>query len=175
MQAILVESICDVKPLILRKWMWINSLGRCDAVFPLFLHLSMHDQERVVWEVNANLTLCVCKRAVCFLMLVVLRNNLAHAELPGYSETQAADYCAGAEISELVGMVSDTLLGAIVAVDESGVGLPWARRLVLELFTIGVVVAYSTLDFAVDSFFDLWTCRQHLREALSHILNTISE
>ena len=41
-ETILVAPIRDVNSLVLRYWMRINSLSRCNAMFPFFLHLRMH-------------------------------------------------------------------------------------------------------------------------------------
>ncbi len=43
MQACLVISVCDVDSFVSRNWMWINGLCWRYAVFPLLLHLGVHD------------------------------------------------------------------------------------------------------------------------------------
>ncbi len=44
MQIRLVMSICDVKSSFTGYRMRVNSLSRCDAMFPFLLHLGMHDK-----------------------------------------------------------------------------------------------------------------------------------
>lgn len=58
-QIIFIEPIRDVQPLVLRQWVWIDSLCRRNRMFPLLLHFSMHNQERVVREMDGYLTLGV--------------------------------------------------------------------------------------------------------------------
>jgi hypothetical protein len=57
MQTILVKTIRDIQPFILCKWVRIDSLSRSYRVFPFLLHLGVHDQERIVRQVDANLAL----------------------------------------------------------------------------------------------------------------------
>ena len=51
-EAILVAPIRNVNSLVLRYWVRINSPSRCNAMFPLFLHLRMHHQQRVMRQVD---------------------------------------------------------------------------------------------------------------------------
>lgn len=78
-------------------------------------------------KMNGDLSLRVCKRPVCFAVLVPFSNNFANAKLASYSKTKAANDGSWTEVGELIRMVSDAFLASIIAVHEGSVGPPWMR------------------------------------------------
>jgi hypothetical protein len=107
--------------------MGINRLRRRDGVLPLFLHLGVHNEQRVVWEMYRDLALCIGERAVCFAILVTLCDYLADTKLASYAKAEATDNCTRAEICELICVVAYILFSAVITVDKSGVRFPWVR------------------------------------------------
>lgn len=105
----------------------INCLCWCDGVFPFFLHLSVHDQERVVRQVDGDLALQV-GISPCSLVHV-LWNNPPDTELSSNAQGQRTDHSSRTKVSELIAVIANVLLGAVVAVDECRVWLPSVRRL----------------------------------------------
>jgi len=80
-------------------------------------------------------------------IVVIACYNFANAKFTGDAEGETSDYGAGAEICELIGVVSHTILlslaigereikipflGTVVAIDERAIGLPLIGGLVLE-------------------------------------------
>jgi hypothetical protein len=51
-EARFVVSVGDIDSFVSGNWVWINGIGRNNAVLPIFLHLSMHDEQRVVRQMN---------------------------------------------------------------------------------------------------------------------------
>ena len=85
MQTVLVTTIRDIDPLVLGQRMGVDGLGRRNAMFPLLLHIGMHDQQRIMREMYTNLALGICQRSIFLAVLVVvLGDNSAHAEFARY-------------------------------------------------------------------------------------------
>lgn len=107
-----IPSIRDIQPLVPGERVRFDGLCRCDAVFPLLLHLGVHDEEGVVREVNGDLAFFVCASEVdCFGGVGVsarrwTTDNLPDTEFAGNTEGKAADYSARTEIRELIGVVA---------------------------------------------------------------------
>lgn len=59
MQILLVVPIRDIDALVASDRVWVDGLCRRDAVLPLLLHRCVHDQQRVVRQVNRDLALRV--------------------------------------------------------------------------------------------------------------------
>lgn len=137
----------------------VDGVCRRDAVLPPLLHLGMHDQQRVVGQVDGDLApggVPGLLHIVIVLVLVLGRggHDPPDAELPGYAQGQGADDGAGAEVGELVGVPAHGLGGPVVAVHEGGVGAPRQRGLVLELGAAWVAGPDAPLDLAVDGLAD---------------------
>jgi hypothetical protein len=128
-------------------------------MLPLLLHLRMHDEERVVREVNGDLALGICI-LLRFLSLffgritVILWNNATNPKLSSYSERNGSNDCMGSQIGELVTMISDALGTTIVAVHERCIWLPLAGRLVLEFLAIWILGFDTGRDFQIDHCLD---------------------
>jgi hypothetical protein len=108
MQIVLEASVRDIDSLPSCNRVRIDALCWRYTVLPLLLHLSMHYQQRVMWKVNCNLSLLVC---AVFHGFVVARHYFAYSKFAGDAKGEASDYGSGAEIGELVGMVSYTSVG----------------------------------------------------------------
>ena len=131
-------------------------------MFPFFLHLGVHDEERVVREVDRDLAGCVAGIWVGFGVEggrtfggdVFGWHDLTYAKLSGDAQGQAADDSTGPEVSQLIGVVANRLTTAIIAIDEGGVGDPVVVVLASQFLAIRVEVFDPILDFVVDCVFD---------------------
>lgn len=72
-------SVGHVQSLAACNWMWVDCSCGQDAVLPLFLHLCVHNQQRVVRKMYCNLALFVCES------FVVLGDYATDAKLAGHS------------------------------------------------------------------------------------------
>ena len=59
MQIVFVAAIRDVETLVSGDWVRVDGLRWSNRMLPFFLHLSMHDEEAVMWEMNRYLTLSI--------------------------------------------------------------------------------------------------------------------
>ena len=145
-----VVSIGNVDAAVSRDRVRVDGKRRGDGVLPFFLHLCMHHKQRVVWQVNGNLALCVgiLRRP----RVGILGQHATYTEFASDAEGYGANDGAGAEICELVAVVSDILLCAVVAIDKGGVGYPFVGRLVFELLAAGIPRFDPMLYLLVDSF-----------------------
>lgn len=89
MQTLLVVPVGDVDPLVPRDRVRVDGRGGRDAVLPLLLHRGVHDQQRVVRQVDGELALGVGASlvvvVVAALVVMVAGDDLADAELAGYA------------------------------------------------------------------------------------------
>lgn len=122
-----------------------------------------------MWEVDTNLALGI-RLLYTIYLIVILRDDSAHAKLAGDAETQTPDYGAWTEVGELVGVVAYALVGAVVAVYEGGVWVPGVRGLVRELLRVGVVGGDSASDFGVYGCLDGWEGGEEGGGALADVL-----
>lgn len=96
MEAVAITAVRDINTPVSRDRVRINGRRRRDAVLPLFLHLGVHHQQRVVREVDGDLALGIGAVAVfrtslgagtiwctltLALALVAKRDDLPDAEL----------------------------------------------------------------------------------------------
>ena len=110
--------------------MWIDGKCRCDAMLPFFLHLSMHDQKRVVREMDRYLAFGIGTRVVLGFFIISC-HNLSNPEFSCYSEANATNYRTRTKIGELIGVIADTFSTTSVTVDKCCVWLPFFGRLKL--------------------------------------------
>ncbi len=154
-----------------------DRLRRRDAVFPLLLHLGVHDQQRVVRQVDRNLTGHVGGGGgggISSRVVVVFRHDLAHAKFPFHAETQTAYHGSRAQIRELVGVVAYVLRATVVAVDERRVGLPRLRGLIFQFLAFGVEILDARGDFEVDGISDESADLPHDGEDLSDVAQIVT-
>lgn len=59
MEIVLVATIRDAETFVACQRVRIDDLRRSNRVFPLLLHLGVHDEERVVGQVDCDLALFV--------------------------------------------------------------------------------------------------------------------
>ena len=92
--------------------MRVNGLCRGNAMLPFFLHLGVHDKQRIMREVDSNLALCISSFIISFLcfrrtrcvfsftgtLITIASHNMSNPELTGDSEAQAADHWVRAEV-----------------------------------------------------------------------------
>lgn len=128
-----VVPVRDVDPLVARHRVRLDGLGGSHTVLPLLLHLSVHDEQGVVRQMDRDLALCVSDGLVR-----VVGQDSPDAELTCNTEGEGADDGSRPEVSELVTVPADTLTGPVVAVYEGGVWVPGVGRLVLQLLGVGV-------------------------------------
>ena len=106
-----------------------------------------------------------------FLFLVFfLRDDTSDSELSPYPEGYRADDCSRAKVRELIAVISYTLCSAVIAVDESRVGFPGVWRLMLELFTVGIMVFDAFFNLYIDRFFNNGRNSAHVGSEFSNIL-----
>lgn len=103
MESLPVVAVSDINALITSDGVRIDDGCWVNGVLPLFLHLGMHHKERIVRQVDRNLTLSICslRLFVTFrptTIIIVASNNPADSELPCHAETQASDDCSRTEI-----------------------------------------------------------------------------
>jgi len=165
-----IVAIRDVYAFVTCNRVRVDCCGRRDAVLPFFLHLSMHDEERIVGKMNGKLTFGIGVATVGWVAaLRVFGQNSPHAKLPCNTKRERADNGAWAEIGELVRMPPNAFLRAVVAVDKCCVGRPWFRRLILELFP--TMMGTNALCYlSVDGVSDTLLYFVQLRSNLAHIL-----
>lgn len=84
MQFLFIISICDIDPFNASYWMWINSLCWSDTVLPFLLHLGMHNEQRIVGQMNCYLAFRVCG-FFGLLRRRVLWDDAAHSEFSSYT------------------------------------------------------------------------------------------
>ena len=137
-------------------------------MLPFLLHLSMHDQERIVREMDGNLSLFVGGRSVN------LWYNLAYSELSRHSKRQASDDGSRSKVCEMVGVPAYAFLPAVVAVDKGCVGLPFVWRLELEFLAAWLEVLHATLYLFVNSLADLGRNVQHFSRCLPNFADVAS-
>lgn len=66
-----IISISDIDASVTSDRMRVDGLCRGDAVLPLLLHLSVHDQQRVMREVDGNLSLGVAMESCVSAVIIV--------------------------------------------------------------------------------------------------------
>lgn len=147
-QAGLVVAVRDVDAPVAGHGVRVDGMGWRDAVLPGFLHLGVHDQQRVVRQVDGDLA-----RGVG-IGVPVLGHDPPDAKLPGHTQGERPYDGAGPEVGELVRVPAYGLGGAVVAVDERGVGGPRWRGLVPEFGCPRVVGPDALLDLLVDGLLD---------------------
>ncbi len=74
---------------------------------------------------------------------------MADTEFSGYTEREGADDGSWAEVGELVAVIAYTLLRAVVAIDEGGVGLPLFGGLVFQFLAFRIVGCDPVVDLLV--------------------------
>jgi hypothetical protein len=92
-ECLAVVAIGDVDASVTSDGMRIDGCGRRDAVFPFLLHLGVHDEQGVMWQVNRELAfgIKVVVRVRGFVIGVfVFGDDSSHAELAGYTEREGA-------------------------------------------------------------------------------------
>lgn len=75
-------------------------------------------------------------------------------ELARYAEGDGSYDCSGAEIGELIAVVTYAFGPAVVAIYESCIRFPRFGRLVLEFLAVWVVALNALLDLGVDGCLD---------------------
>lgn len=168
-----VVAVGDVNPRAPGDWVRVNDLRRRDAVLPLLLHLGVHDEQRVVRQVDGDLAPGVSVGVADGLTaLGVPREDAPHAELAGHAEGQGPDDGPWSEVCQLVAVPADALLRPSVAVQEGCVGPPPERRLVLELLAAWVARLHPPLDFTVHGLFHFCFDVLQLGGELAHVLGS---
>ena len=171
MEALRVVPVGDIDALIASDGMRVNSRRRVDAVLPFLLHLGMHDEQRIVREMNGHLPLGICSSIIGIgLLLVISGENFSYPELPSNPKTQAANDSSWSQVGELIRMITNTFTSSLVAVRESCVWNPLFWRLVFELLASWVVMPDSLSDFFIDSLLYVSRDFTHLRCDLANIL-----
>lgn len=145
-------------------------------MLPLFLHFRMHDQQRVMWQMDRDLSFGIGPQTVSLLLcpsltvLVVSGHDLANAEFSGNAETDATDCGSWTQVGQLVRMVADTLGTSFVAVHKSGVWNPSIGGLVFEFFPIWIMTLDAGVNLLIDSSLHFHRDSSHVRRYLSNIL-----
>lgn len=128
MKAFTIISISDIDTLISRYWMRINRWSRVNAMLPFLLHFSVHHEKRIVRQVYRHLAFGICPQSrflgYSTFDIIVSSNDLAHPELSGNSKTETADTCSRTKISQLIGMISNTLSTTPVTINKCGIRNP---------------------------------------------------
>ncbi len=99
MQSCFVISIRDIDPLVSSNGVRVNGLSGRNAVLPLLLHLGVHNKERIVGEMDGDLSFCIgFFFGSVFLGGVVIfqGDDASNSKFSCYSKRDAADYCSGA-------------------------------------------------------------------------------
>lgn len=111
-----VVPVRDVDPLVPRNGVRIDGQRRRDAVLPFLLHLCVHDQQRVVWQVDRDLPfrIDVLGRPV----VRIFWEDPANSEFTSHAQGYRSYYGARAQICELVTVPANALLWAIVTVHK---------------------------------------------------------
>jgi len=79
-----VVAVRDVDSPVSSNWVGIDRQSGHDGVFPLFLHLGMHDKQGVVRQVDAKLTLSI--RRACQSLVRVFRYDASNSKFPCNTE-----------------------------------------------------------------------------------------
>lgn len=172
MKVRLVVTISNIDPPVPSYRVRINSLGWCDAMLPLFLHLSVHDKQRIMRQVDRYLPLhiSIIRGAV----FGVFWHDAANAEFPCHAEGERTYDGTGTEIGKVVAMVPDGFLRSVVAVDESRVWRPLVGTLVPQLLAARVACLYTVPDLLVDCLLYFGSHSQQLRRDSANILDSVS-
>lgn len=125
-EALAVVAVSDIDPLVSSDWVRINNWRWMNAVFPLLLHLCMHDQERIVWQMDGNLPFGVCSLVLrACVLFIVSGDDFAHSKFSGNPKTQAADDGTWPKVGELIGVIAYAFGTSFVAVNKSCIGYPF--------------------------------------------------
>jgi hypothetical protein len=126
MKTFTVVTVSDINPLVSSNWVRIDDWRWVYAMLPLFLHLCVHDKERIMRQMYSNLAFSICSLIfrVCTLFIIP-SNNLSHSKFSGNSKTQATDDGSWSKVSQLISVVTYALAAALVAVDKGSVGYPF--------------------------------------------------
>lgn len=155
MEAFAVMAIGDVNPFIASDGVRVDGSGRMNAMLPFFLHLRVHDEQRIVWKMNCDLAFSVGSEFIFGFQIsaldftIISGHNLANPELSRDTETEAANDCSWTKICELVRVIAYALAAAFVAIDKGGVRYPLLRRLILEFFSIFIMIFDPFLDLHI--------------------------
>lgn len=170
-----VPPVCDVDALIAGDGMRRDCRGWCNAVFPLLLHLGVHDEQGIMREVDGNLPRVVSGRGRWGRTVrIVFGDDFANPEFPLHPQAQTAYDGAGTKVGQLIGVIADMLGASIIAVHERGIGLPRFGRLVLEFLAVGVEVADASGDLFVDGVADAVADLAHDGQDLPDIAQVIA-
>ena len=175
MKLLPVMSIRDIDPFVAGDRMRNNRLCRVDTMLPLFLHLGMHHQKRVVRKMYGDLALSIRSKVVVMFtvrsLIFVPRDYLPDSELPRHSQTQTPDHRPWAEIGQLIGMVTHTFSTALVAVHKSSIGRPLLSGLVPQLPPIRIARLDPLRNLLIDRRLHHARNGPHTRRDLPNILS----
>lgn len=145
-----VVAIGNVDASVAGNRMRVNRQCRHDTMFPLLLHFSMHDEQRVVRQMYRDLALGI--RVLRGPGLGVLGEHAAHPKLARNAQRYGANNGTRPEIGELVAVVADALLGAVIAIDKCRVWGPGLGALIFELLAARISSFDAMLYFLIYCF-----------------------
>ena len=147
-----VVPICDVDPLVPGDRVRIDGRRGGDAVLPFFLHFRVHDQQRIVREVDGYLALGI--GVLGGSVVAVPREDSADTKFASHSQRYRSYDSPWAQVRELVAVPANALLRAIVAVHKRRVWGPRMWRLMSQLAASGIASLYAALDLLIDRLLD---------------------
>ena len=171
MEAFAVMAIGDVDSLVSSDGMRIDYRRLRDTMLPCFLHLRMHNKQRIVRQVYRDLAFNVCSLVLrAYKVFIIASNYSTYTKFSGNAKADTPNDSSWTKISELVSMITYAFIASLVTVYEGGVRHPSTRRLVLELLRLRIEMLDSFGHFVVDGAFHDGQDVTHLRGDLANIL-----
>ena len=100
-----IVAVRDVDASVPSDGVRIDGGRRRDAMLPLLLHLGVHHEQRVMRQVDSDLTLGVGVVVAIVLVVFIPGHDTSHAELSRHAEREGSDDGARAEVCELVAVL----------------------------------------------------------------------